>query len=202
MYEFTNNWFGVAQSIWDQMLPQVNPSRVLEIGSYEGRSACYLIEKIGPERPLELHCVDTWEGGVDNAGTDMAAVEKRFLANVEFAKSKSEHPVDLKIQKKPSDQYLSELLASGGRGYFDIIYVDGSHQAPDVLLDAVMSFRLLRTGGVMIFDDYLWSEKLPGGVDPLRCPKPAIDAFVNLYARKLQVVSAPLYQLYVTKTAE
>ena len=54
----------------------------------------------------------------------------------------------------------------------------------------------------MAFDDYLWSEDLPDGRDLLRCPKPAIDAFVNLNFRKLQLLNAPLFQLYVTKTSD
>jgi hypothetical protein len=58
---------------------------------------------------------------------------------------------------------------------------------------------LLRKGGVIAFDDYLWSENLPGGPDVLRMPKTAIDAFVNLHIRQLRVVMAPLYQLYVEK---
>jgi hypothetical protein len=30
-------------------------------------------------------------------------------------------------------------------------------------------------------------------------PKPAIDAFINIYQRKMTVVGAPLYQLYTRK---
>jgi hypothetical protein len=70
------------------------------------------------------------------------------------------------------------------------------------LLDAILSFRLLRVGGVIAFDDYLWSEELESGRDPLRCPKPAIDAFTNLYLRKIDILSAPLYQMYVTKISD
>ena len=48
--EFTNDWFGATgRYIWDKILPQLGPKRILEIGSYEGRSACFLIEKLsGP----------------------------------------------------------------------------------------------------------------------------------------------------------
>jgi predicted O-methyltransferase YrrM len=65
----------------------------------------------------------------------------------------------------------SKLIAEGRQGYFDFIYVDGSHQAPDVLCDALLSFRLLKNNGVIAFDDYLWQEQLPYGTDPIRCPK-------------------------------
>ena len=43
-------------------------------------------------------------------------------------------------------------------GAIDFIYVDGSHQAHDVLCDAILSFKLLRVGGIVCFDDYLWGR--------------------------------------------
>lgn len=54
----------------------------------------------------------------------------------------------------------------------------------------------------MAFGDYLWSESLPGGVDVLRCPKVAIDSFVNIHSRKLRVISTPIYRLWIRKTAD
>ena len=55
--EFTNDWFGATgRYIWDRILPQLGPKRILEIGSYEGRSACFLIEKLSG--PLEFHWLD------------------------------------------------------------------------------------------------------------------------------------------------
>lgn len=202
-YEFTNNWFEItAKAIWDNLIPQINPARILEIGSYEGASACYLIDKLGGERDLELHCIDTWQGGVEHGGIDMTAVEARFDRNLQAAASRASRKVDVHKHKMSSDIGLAKLIASGARGTFDFVYVDGSHQAPDVLLDAVLGFRLLRVGGVMAFDDYLWHEGLPTGIDHLRCPKPAIDAFVNLHIKKLGVFNAPLSQLYIQKQAE
>lgn len=132
----------------------------------------------------------------------MATVEQNFWANINLALTKVSHRVDLVVHKGFSDLKLAELLAQGKRNYFDFIYVDGSHQAPDVLCDAVLSFRLLRKFGLLAFDDYLWHEHLPYGVDPLRCPKPAIDAFTNLYCRQLRIVSAPLYQVYIQKISD
>jgi len=46
------------------------------------------------------------------------------------------------------------------------------------------------------------SQPFATGKDPLRCPKPAIDAFINLNFRKLQVMFAPNYQLYIQKVAD
>jgi predicted O-methyltransferase YrrM len=202
-FEFTNSWFAsIPRPIWDQIIPQHNPTKILEIGSYEGASAVYLLEKLGNELPLEVCCVDTWSGGVEHDEVNMSAVEARFDKNISLAKSLALQPVSVKKYKSQSDVALAELLTQGYRNHFDFIYVDGSHQAPDVLCDAVLAFRLLRVGGIMAFDDYLWSEALPGGMDPIRCPKPAIDAFTNLYCRKILILQAPLYQLYVQKIAD
>lgn len=198
----TNSWFAnVAKPVWDDLIPRLNPRRVLEVGSYEGASTIYLIDQLAKTGPLEIHCVDTWEGGVEHGAVDMRSVEARFTHNTGLARATAPNLVDLKVHKGFSDVCLARLLAMGGANYFDFVYIDGSHQAPDVLCDAVLGFKLLRPGGVIAFDDYLWSEDLPYGRDPLRCPKPAIDAFVNLHFRQLTVLSAPLYQLYVQKSA-
>lgn len=207
-YDFTNNWFlSAAKDVWDSLIPKINPTRILEIGSYEGASTCYLIEKLAISKEIELHCVDTWEGGIEHkkVGTfeaNMSDVEKRFHHNTKLAISKVEKTVQLVLHKGFSDVALSKLIAEGRQGYFDFIYVDGSHQAPDVLCDALLSFRLLKNNGVIAFDDYLWQEQLPYGANPIRCPKLAIDAFTNIYCQKIQIISAPLYQLYVKKISD
>lgn len=207
-YNFSNNWFNtLAKGVWESLIPRINPTRILEIGSFEGASTCYLIEKLAARQEIDLHCVDTWEGGVEhkaggNAVMNMSEVENRFHFNTNLAISKVKHTVHLTLHKGFSDAALSKLLAEGKQGYFDFVYVDGSHQAPDVLCDAVLGFRLLKKNGVMVFDDYLWQESLPTGADPIRSPKIAIDAFTNIYCRKIKIMRAPLYQLYVQKTAD
>lgn len=207
MYQFTNRWFEQAtKGTWEQLLSQTKPARILEIGSYEGASACYLIDTLASQGEIELHCVDTWEGGIEHnpggiAHTDMGAVERRFNQNIRTAIENAQHRVDLRIHKGLSEDCLTSLISSGKKEYFDFIYVDGSHQAPDVLSDAILGFKLLKIGGIIAFDDYLWFEGLPHGKDPIRCPKPAIDAFTNIFCRKIHILSAPLYQLYIQKIA-
>jgi hypothetical protein len=82
------------------------------------------------------------------------------------------------------------------------ISIDASHQAPDVLGDAVLGFELLKPGGVMAFDDYIWSPMRPGTENPLLLPKAAIDAFTTLFSQKIRIIpNLPLYQLYIQKNA-
>jgi len=206
-YEFTNSWFDGNKPVWSHILDQLKPNKVLEIGAFEGRSTCFLIEHLGAERDLEIHTIDNWEGGIENkpggsAEYVMTDVERRFFANTKIARDNSASEISHFVHKGFSDTQLATLMSNNMCGYFDFIYVDGSHQAPDVLLDALLSFKLLRLGGVIAFDDYLWQEKLSYGVDPLRCPKIAIDSFTNIFSRKINILGAPLYQLYVEKLAD
>ena len=207
-YQYTNNWFEQnARPVWDTLIEQLKPKKILEVGSFEGAAVCYLIDKLGGAAELDIHCVDNWEGGLEHqaggfVASDMSAVEQRFDANINMAINAAQSRVVVTKHKLSSDLALAKLLTEGRKNQFDFIYIDGSHQAPDVLCDAVLAFRLLRAGGVMAFDDYLWAENLPYGKDPLRCPKPAIDAFTNLYCRKLNVLAAPLQQLYIQKVSD
>ncbi len=199
LYQFTADWFSHAEPVWGELLAQLNPSRVLEIGSYEGRSACFLIDRIAAQRPLELRCIDSWSGRLDYAAdVDLASVEERFDCNIATAIRGAAHPVTFHKNKGASKLHLAQLLGAGA-SRFDLIYVDGSHDAPDVLSDAVLAFHLLEPGGVMVFDDYLWPLGAEGARDHYRMPKPAIDAFVNINRQKLELIPAPLYQLFVRK---
>lgn len=205
-YDFTVDWFSYNIPTWKRLIDELKPRRIIEIGCYEGRSTTWIIEQCSAAQPIELHCIDTWDGGEEFRkgafqGREMSDAEQRFSSNVQQACQRAANPVQLTQHKTSSERALIHILANGGLGGFDLIYIDGSHQAADVLRDAVLSFDLLRVGGLMIFDDYLWCMEPVGQQDSLGMPKPAIDAFTNLYQRKLQVIPhCPVYQLYATKT--
>jgi predicted O-methyltransferase YrrM len=193
MPEFTKDWFSHNIPVWRDLVLPRKPQSVLEIGSFEGMSACYLLENLNP---LHIVCVDSWEGSDDINFTDMNGAEDRFDRNTEkfLAPGKC-----LRKLKGLSREMLPRLLTEG-RG-FDLAYIDGSHQAPDVLSDAVMAFYLLKIGGMMIFDDYIWQNRVAGEQDHYRMPKPAIDTFLNIFQRKMIVIpQVPLYQLFAVKT--
>ncbi|MBL8629013.1 MAG: class I SAM-dependent methyltransferase [Rhodospirillaceae bacterium] len=200
-YEYTNDWFEQNVPVWDVLIPQYEPQKFLEIGSYEGRSVCYLIEKFATKGPIEIDCIDTWAGGVEHGEIKMSDVERRFDKNIAIAQSKVPNAARVTKHKTFSHIAMAELIAAGRANSFDVVYIDGSHQAPDVLSDCVMGFHLLRVGGLMICDDYVWSMEPIGSQDSLNMPKPAIDAFLNMFQRKMIMVrGAPIYQVYAAKT--
>lgn len=188
-YEFTQNWFQYAEHIWPELIKHLperkGGRRYLEIGSFEGRSAVWIIENMMSTGD-QLVCVDTWEGGEEHANVDMAAAEARFEANIQRARGRVGMRDVIKI-KSSSSKALAQQL-SGVAVPFDFIYIDGSHQAPDVLSDAVMAWKLLKLGGIMVFDDYLWGDPRV----PLHRPKIAIDAFMNIYGAQINVMNIGL----------
>jgi len=205
-YQFTRDWISAYVPTWNELITQLQPARMLEIGAFEGRTTCYLIERCASEREIELHCVDRWENPennptvADTSADPLAEIEKRFDHNVAIALGAVGGRARLVKHRADSRVALPALLANGAAGAFDLIYIDGSHYAADVLFDAVLAFQLVRVGGVLIFDDYLWTANDEGRANPLLTPKPAIDAFVNVFQPHLMLVRAtPLYQLYMQK---
>jgi predicted O-methyltransferase YrrM len=81
-------------------------------------------------------------------------------------------------------------------GSFDIIYIDGSHAAADVLEDAILSWRLLKEEGVLIFDDYAWDVERP----VMDKPMIAVNTFVQFFGGQMDLVHCG-YQLVVRKRA-
>ena len=176
-YEFTNEWNKDVPSLWEGYLKEWIPNKLLEVGSYEGSTTCFLIDNV--PTLTEIFCVDTWEGGIEHVtiGEDMSAVESRFDRNLNIALASRENVPDLYKLKGMSYKVLSSLMAEH-EGTFDWIYIDGSHMAADVLTDATLCLNLLRPGGVIVFDDYLW-EQIPTGKFDNTSPKMAIDAFIE-----------------------
>ncbi|BCK76389.1 methyltransferase family protein [Acetobacter aceti NBRC 14818] len=203
-YVYSNDWFVSNEPVWNQIITNLKPEKILEIGSYEGRSTCFAIDCASQHKDIEVYCVDTWEGGVEhkNQNINMTSVEERFDSNVNISIKKSKNKVSMHKSKGTSDFLLAHLITSVGKNYFDMIYVDGSHQAHDVLMDAVMSFKLLKPGGVLIFDDYLWRESVNEEANPLKTPKIAIDAFLNIFSQKMHILQAPLAQIYTVKISD
>ncbi len=202
-YSFTTDWVSAHVPVWKSLLKDIPAvSKVLEIGAYEGRSTVWLMENAFTAAGKgEIFCIDTWAGSSEHTKIDLAAVEERFARNTAIARAKTKGRVTLHTLKGRSSDQLARLIAKGHGQSFDLVYVDGSHESPDVLSDLVLSFELCKVGGLIMCDDYLWSSATHGQQNPLDEPKLAIDAFVNCHLRKVAVYHAPLYQLYLRKTS-
>ena len=75
----------------------------------------------------------------------------------------AENPLILSNIKDIPILKMIELLAKRRSWKILIfIYVDGSHEAPDVLFDAILAHKLVKNNGIIAFDDYLWSPEENG----------------------------------------
>lgn len=194
-YEFTKDWFAWAPPLFTELMKHVPArKRFLEIGSFEGRSSVWLVEN-GLESGGVLTCVDTWQGGEEHTAEDMVAVERRFNSNIRKVQT-LDLTKKINVYKRTSTDALAHLIWNmpSPLELMDFIYIDGSHQAPDVMTDACMAWKVLKVGGIMVFDDYMWGIDYP----MLHKPKVAIDLFNTLYHDKLKIVHIG-YQLAVKK---
>lgn len=163
----------------------------LEIGSWQGLSAFFTLSEL-PN--AYLTCVDTWEGADEHK--DGTAASAGILSEVErtFDSNLSVFGDRLRKYKGTSFSYFNERFEPN---CFDMIYVDGSHHSDDVIVDAIKSFEMLKVGGLLIFDDYLW-DYYKREIDN---PAGAINSFLRMKKHQLKIICFD-YQLIIKKTAE
>jgi predicted O-methyltransferase YrrM len=184
-YKFTTDWFIQNIPIWERSLiqlanqPEIN---VLEIGSWEGMSACWLLDNILTHESSRITCIDTFEGSVEHnfeyEDSYIKSVEERFDFNI--SQTNASEKVT-KIIGKSQDVMRSLLLNN-----YNILYIDGSHLASDVLTDAVLGWGLVKVGGVIIFDDYdfKFDDTVNTGQDTII----GIDAFLKVFHKKVNII--------------
>jgi predicted O-methyltransferase YrrM len=181
---FTVDWFTGYIPMWKTVFADTKvPENVLEIGSFEGRSTCWLLENT----QAHVTCVDTWEGSDENTTEQKDGLFDRFQDSIK------DHKDRVTICRGFSGEVLRTFPCEPK---FDFIYIDGSHYSKDVLEDAVLSWRLLKPGGVIIFDDLNWTVD-GNNLRDLRNPRVGIEAFCAVFQPQILAV---YNQLVVQKT--
>lgn len=177
--EFSPGWSEYANFIsnalkLDETVLKLLPNvvRALEIGSFEGRSAAWMLTHFLTHPESTLTCVDPLP----------TAIYERFMRNMERIS-----PRKPELIRQKSKDALPKL-----KGKYDFIYIDGDHSALGVLTDAVLAWPLLAPHGVMVFDDY--------ACDRLDIRRP-VDAFVGLMYKHIEPVFS-CYQLAIRRRGE
>lgn len=138
---YTQDWFSYHESHWLRHFGHLagKPGlQALEVGSFEGRSACWTVQHLLTGDGSRLTCVEPFRQYEEQ--------ERNFDDNVRLAGCG-----DKIIKLRGTSQQVLPLIP---RSSCDFVYVDGSHEVLDVLQDAAMCWQLLRPEGVLIFDDY------------------------------------------------
>lgn len=129
-YNFSTDWtksFAVNASRLFKPYSDL-PLSYLEIGVFEGRSACFALDQV------LLHSESVY-CGVDIALNPLA------VKNLERHKAKA------RLIEGESAEVLPSLTER-----FDIVYIDGSHDTKDVLIDSVNAWRLSKR--FILWDDF------------------------------------------------
>lgn len=190
-YRFSVDWFSHNIPIWERFFTDNNlhgrpELRFLEIGCFEGRSTVYLLDNILTHKSSMIDVIDTFQGSVNETG--MSGLDLNDLLDI-FQYNTRHHKEKINIYIGESNNILRKLDTTPT---YDIIYIDGSHAASDILTDAVLCHSLLKQYGLLIFDDYLWNDTSK------KTPKIAIDSFLLIYEDSYEILWSD-YQLICKK---
>ena len=190
-FDYTSTWFEDfhCPNNWPIYFQHLASKKdILEIGSFEGRSACWVILNELDERGT-ITCIDRWSAGGDLPDVDFESVEERFDSNTRLALSMKTGRF-LRKMKGDSVEQLAQLLCDGYE--CDFAHVDGDHTSAGVLSDMILAWRLVKPGGLMVIDDYLWSfnvsEQVPLYNAPHHRPKMGIDAFMTMFDGSYSII--------------
>src|SRR5262245_27164466 len=121
--DFTSDWTSPNFLTWSRIFESRRDRirQVLEIGSWEARSAIFFLEFF-PQSVIT--CVDTFQGGVENrADPHLPLIEHRFDRNL--------GPYGHRVTKIRSDSIVALWKLHKAGQLFDLVYIDGSHQRDD-----------------------------------------------------------------------
>lgn len=175
---FTQDWFTPHTERMEPFLRPFmdKPCAILEVGCYEGRSTCWFLENF----PLAaVDTMDTFEGGAEHKELDVNfhGVKERFWFNVDRWRDR------VRLFHGESRDWFADIQ-NFAKGY-DIAFVDGSHEAVHVLADVNSSFNRLKSGGILVADDYAWDRYEVQH----RNPRMGIDIFLESRAKEMEVLS-------------
>lgn len=157
--EFTRDWTSDIADAWKSTLKSRPIKSILEIGSYEGRTTLWMAQNL-IESDGVIHCIDNWSWDI--------GVEQRFKCNIS-----SVTKVKVIVHRGRSVEQLGLLNSTNHK--FDLVYVDGSSDPKDRLLDLCGAWSLVKLNGIVIVDDYNFVSS------DGRTIKYAVDAFCKVF---------------------
>lgn len=170
-YIFSADWTTRHTEHWKRVLAHLKDKpnvHALEIGSFEGRSAIWFLENILTDPSATITCIDIFN----------AKYEMNFDHNTRYFGAK------VKKIRAPSQLALRRLEPSS----YDFAYIDGSHVSKDTLIDAVLTWDLMKPGGIIIIDDYFWENGKEDLNNDAFTPQLGINAFLQVFEPYLDFI--------------
>jgi hypothetical protein len=176
------NWF--LQSAWYNFKPLLEEFigkpklRFLQLGAFTGDASVWMCDNILTGTYCYLTDVDTWRGSDEPAHKDMD-----FVSVYDTYRSKTDHYSQILRVTSTTMDFLNRPNRDE---IFDFIYVDADHTTVGVLLDGELSWPLLKSGGIMAFDDYTWGHE---SGDPRLAPQVGIDLFLHRHQGEYELLA-------------
>ena len=151
------SWPSHASPVFAELIHELKPKTIIEVGSWKGASAC-VMAKLGEPYGTKVLCVDHFCGDALHAikGPQIprdqwgySRLFHQFLTNI-----KSQGLQD-KIVPYPMDSTAGAVYLQHLKITAKLIYVDGDHTMHGCYNDIVNYWELLEPGGVMFIDDVL-----------------------------------------------
>jgi predicted O-methyltransferase YrrM len=174
-------WYLDDGEAWRRLFATDAPVKALEVGAFDGVSANLMLDLLFTHPQSEVHAIDPYLPDPTTPEVD-ATTRGCFEENCRIGG----HEEQVKLYEGISAEVLAWMASGDGFWQsFDFIFIDGSHLAKDVFIDAALSWNLLKPGGILAFDDYTWSGTDP---NPLATPRPAIDAFASVFSDRMELI--------------
>jgi len=180
----TKDYFSINAYYWNLIIHKnFKEFSYLEIGSWEGNSALYILKNF---KTKKVFCVDTWDLNDNIYKEEEKAKFESFKSNlIEFKNC-------FIFFKSTSDSFFEK-----NKERFDVIYVDGWHEAPQVYKDINNAWDCLNIGGLMICDDYFYGNIMLNNDHNL--PADAINQFLLERKNHLNIVCVNNMQIFIKK---
>ena len=180
----TTDYFSINAYYWDLIINKnFKEFSYLEIGSWEGNSALYILENFETKKVV---CVDIWDLYEDTYKEEHLKRFLNFKFNLDQFKKK------FSFFKSTSDTYFDN-----NNEKFDLIYIDGWHEAPQVYKDICNSWNFLNNDGIIICDDYFYGD-IKSNLDK-NLPAYAINKFISQNKKKIKIICVNNNQIFFKK---
>ena len=200
MYNWTNDIPANSNNIFLSILDYIKwkntnkDIKILEIGTYTGTSVIKFLEVLQNSKAWVIDMWEDYNEYSNNIQVDILRnikqnnIEKIFQDNIQSVNMTDR----ITVLKGDSANILIDMLSSY-KNYFDFIYVDGSHTLIDCYMDTVLSFNLLKKGGVLAIDDYFYNRNVI-----LESPYEGVNHFLRKYDKYIKILSKD-YRVFLEK---
>ena len=133
------------------LVRRTDPRRLLEIGTFDGRTTLNLAANSSPE--ARVFTLDLPRASMESAALGVSSGDRTFISKDESGG---------RFRGRAEGRKITQLLGDSARfdftpyfGTIDLVFVDGAHSYEYVLNDSHLAARLLRGGeGTIVWHDY------------------------------------------------